>query len=119
MFDFKNVSVAASVLTGTLFAILLLAPDLIFYLFAVEGGETARLISRRAAMLFLGLSVLSFLGRGAAHSELRQAVCLGLATSMLGLACVSGYEFLRGQWTRGNHIAGNASGCDEGAGYRQ
>ncbi len=47
-------------------------------------------------MLFLGISVLSWLGRNASNSESRQAICLGLAISMMALALLGTVEFVRG-----------------------
>ncbi len=47
-------------------------------------------------MLFLGISVLSWFGRNAEHSELRQAMCIGLAASMFCLAALGSGEFARG-----------------------
>lgn len=96
MFSFRNVSLAATVLTGVLFVILLLAPDLIFWIFSIEGNEAARLLSRRAAMLFLGLAIITYSGRNAQHSVLRQAICLGMAVCMFGLAMTGIFEFARG-----------------------
>lgn len=96
MLRFKNVSLAAAALSGVLFLCLLLFPDLIFFIFDVEGGEVARLMSRRAAMLFLGLGTISYLGRKAPTSSLRQAICLGMASCMAGLALVGLFEFVRG-----------------------
>lgn len=96
MFNFKNVSLAATALSGVLFVILLLAPELIFFIFSIEGSEAAKLLSRRAAMLFLGLAIITYLGRDAVHSALRQAVCVGMAATMFGLALTGTYEFARG-----------------------
>ncbi len=96
MLNFKNVSLATVALTSVLFGLLLLVPDFIFFIFGIEGGEAARLLSRRAAMLFLGLAILSYFGRNAEHSIMRQAVCLGMAASMFGLALTGTYEFVRG-----------------------
>lgn len=47
-------------------------------------------------MLFLGIAVLSWVGRHAIHSESRQAICLGLSVSMLALALFGLFEFFRG-----------------------
>ncbi len=96
MLNFKNVSLATVALTGVLFGMLLLAPELIFFIFNIEGDEAAKLVSRRAAMLFLGLAIITYFGRNAEHSTMRQAVCLGLAISMFGLALTGTYEFVRG-----------------------
>lgn len=94
--SFKAVSLAASALCSTLFVCLLLTPDLIYWLFGVESHATADLLAKRAAMLFLGLAVLSFLGRNAPYSSLRQAVSVSMATTMAGLILAGMYEFFMG-----------------------
>ncbi len=96
MINYKSTSLAAAALSATLFALLLVVPDLIFLIFGVEGSETARLMSRRAAMLFLGFALITYLGRDAQNSILRQAVCLGMAATMFGLAATGIFEFVRG-----------------------
>lgn len=83
-------------LFGGLFVFLLLAPGVIFWLFGVPQSETADLIARRAAMLFLGLAVISWSARNAPPSGFRRGFSLGIVVSMLGLAGVGSYEFLRG-----------------------
>ncbi len=96
MINYKIVSLAASALSVVLFVLLLLVPDVIFWVFGIEGNELARLMSRRAAMLFLGLAIIAYLGRDAINSALRQAVCLGMGSLMFGLALTGIYEFSRG-----------------------
>ncbi len=46
-------------------------------------------------MLFLGIAVFSWLGRNALHSESRQAICIGMSISMLALAILGTFEFIR------------------------
>ena len=65
-------------------------------LFGIDEHSSALFIGRRAAMLFLGLAVLTWFIRNAGYSESRQAVCLCLAVSMLGLAILGIFEYLRG-----------------------
>jgi len=96
MIKFKMVSVITSVITLSLCLVLLLIPELIFMLFDIDENSSAFFIGRRAAMLFLGISVFTWSGRNAAHSESRQAVCLGLTISMLALALLGTAEYLRG-----------------------
>jgi hypothetical protein len=94
--SYKAVSIAASALYSMLFACLLIAPDLIYWLFHIERHATADLLAKRAAMLFLGLAVLSFLGRNAPYSSLRQAVSVAMATTLAGLMLAGMYEFFLG-----------------------
>lgn len=80
-------------LCSVLFVLLLLAPGVIFWLFGVPQSETADLIARRAAMLFLGLAVISWNAHSAPPSI---GFSLGIVVAMLGLASAGSYEFLRG-----------------------
>ncbi len=93
---YRTVSIAASALYSTLFVCLLVAPGSIYWLFGVERHTTADLLAKRAAMLFLGLAVLSFLGRNEPYSNLRQMVLVAMATSMAGLMLTGMYEFFLG-----------------------
>jgi peptidoglycan/LPS O-acetylase OafA/YrhL len=94
--NYKSVSTVTAFVTFILFLTLLVAPVLIFKLFQVQGDESAFFISRRAAMLFLGIASFLWLGRNATHSELRQAICVGLSLSMFALAILGVFEFVRG-----------------------
>ena len=96
MIKFKIVSAITAVIALTLCLVLLLTPEVIFMLFSIDENSSAFFIGRRVAMLFLGISVITWVGRNASHSESRQAVCLGLAISMLSLAVLGTIEYLRG-----------------------
>jgi len=96
MIKFNVISTITAIITFILFLLLLLAPQVIFMLFQLQGDDPAFFISRRAAMLFLGIATFSWLGRNAIHSESRQAVCAGLSISMFALAMLGIMEFTRG-----------------------
>ena len=96
MIEFKKLSTIMAIITFVLFLLLLVVPEIIFILFQIPENTSAFFISRRAAMLFLGISVFSWLGRNSLHSELRQAICLGLSISMLSLAGLGLFELFRG-----------------------
>jgi hypothetical protein len=96
MIKFKIVSVITAVIAFILSMVLILTPELLFILFNIEENSSAFFIGRRAAMLFLGISVFTWVGRNAFHSESRQAICLGLTISMLALAVLGITEYLRG-----------------------
>ena len=78
-----------------LFLTLLFAPQIIIWLFGVPQSETAELLARRAAMLFLGFAVISWSARNAPPSPLRSGISLGVVAAMVGLACTGIYEFSR------------------------
>ncbi len=96
MINYKIVSLLSSIIFFTLFMSLLLYPESIFWLFQIEGNESAYFISRRASMLFLGYALITYFSRFAENTELRQAIILGLALAMFGLALLGLFEFLRG-----------------------
>ena len=96
MIEFRKLSMITAIITFALFLVLLFFPEIIFILFQIPDNDSAFFISRRAAMLFLGIAVFSWLGRNAPHSELRQAICVGLSISMLALAGLGLFELIRG-----------------------
>lgn len=95
MIEYRIVSVVTTVIAFTLCVVLLFYPQAIFILFEIEGNNLESFIGRRAAMLFLGISVLTWFSRNAVHSESRQAICLGIATAMISLALLGTIEYLR------------------------
>jgi len=96
MLNYKIISIASVILTSTLFLSLLLVPDLIFWIFSIEAGEAARFIARRASILFLGLSILSFLSRNTPHSSLRQNIILAMCVLWSLMALLGLFELIRG-----------------------
>ena len=67
----------------------------------LAGNESAVFMCRRYGALYLGLVVLFFLGRNAAPSDLRSAVCLGIGGAIGLLACHGLLEFAAGRVTSG------------------
>ncbi|MBB1368881.1 hypothetical protein H5154_21305 [Pseudoalteromonas sp. SR44-5] len=96
MIKFKVVSIITAAIAFTLCLVLILIPEVLFMLFNIDENNSAFFIGRRAAMLFLGISVFSWFGRNAEHSESRQAICLSLSVSMFALAFLGSVEYLRG-----------------------
>ena len=93
---FERLSIFTSILTFTLFASLLLAPELILGLMDVACPPEAAFLARRASMIFLGLAVMSWLARKEPPSATRRALRLGLSTLMFALAILGTVEFARG-----------------------
>jgi hypothetical protein len=60
----------------------------------VEATAGSLLLFRRLGAIYLGLALMFFLGRSAAPSDLRSAVCLVMAGGIALLACLGVYEFL-------------------------
>lgn len=96
MVKFKELSTITSLVAFVLCITLLLVPEAIFSLFQIQEHNSAFFIGRRAAMLFLGISIFAWVGRSALHSDSRQAISLGLAVSMIALALLGTLEYIRG-----------------------
>lgn len=96
MSEFKSINIITAVIALILCLILLLFPEFIFYLFGIQEHDSAFFIGRRASMLFLGISVLLWASKNSKNSEPRQAICIGLAVSMIALAILGTAEYLRG-----------------------
>lgn len=94
--SYNLVSKLAAALCFILFLCLLLAPGLIYWIFELIGNDVSDFMARRAATLFLGLSVIIFLSRNAEPSQLRQNLCMGLGVMMAAIAVVGIFEFMRG-----------------------
>ena len=58
-------------------------------------------MSRRIGALYLGLALMFFLGRAAAPSDLRSAVCLGIGGASALLACLGLFELWAGRVSTG------------------
>lgn len=62
----------------------------------IEATDGSLVICRRIGALYLGLALMFFLGRTAAASDLRSAVCLGIGGAIALLSCLGLFEF----WAR-------------------
>jgi peptidoglycan/LPS O-acetylase OafA/YrhL len=105
MIEFKVVSVITALISFFLCLVLLFYPKVIFILFNIDENNSAFFIGRRTAMLFLGITVLTWVGRNAPHSESRQAICLGLTISMLALTLLGITEYVHGSAGAGMLLA--------------
>jgi hypothetical protein len=83
-------------ITAALCLTLLLIPGLIHWLFQIASDPATIVMSRRAAMLFLGLSIIVWRSRNETASPLRQTVCFGVSAAMGGLLCLGLIEFING-----------------------
>jgi hypothetical protein len=92
---YRQVSMAAACLCIALFTMLMLCPSVLQWLFGIEGNATADFIGRRAAVLFLGLAAITYLGRNDANTAARQSIATSLFLTMAGLACLGTIELLR------------------------
>ena len=96
MITYKTLSVTTASICITLSIFLLFIPEPLFFIFGVAGNDSAYFLSRRASMLFVGYSAISFLSRNDPPSASRQSILAGIGISMLGLFILGLFEFLRG-----------------------
>jgi hypothetical protein len=67
----------------------------------IQATDAPLVICRRLGAVYLGLAVTFFLGRTAAPSDLRSAVCLGVGGASALLACLGLFERWAGRVTSG------------------
>jgi hypothetical protein len=60
----------------------------------IEATAGSLILFRRIGAIYLGLALIFFLGRAAAPSDLRSAVCLVTGGAIALLACLGLFEFL-------------------------
>lgn len=88
--------IATTVLCGALSLVLMLAPSVIYFLFEVEGQESASFIARRASVMFFGVATMTFFAKDVADLSAQHAIALGLGVMMFGLALLGLAEMARG-----------------------
>ncbi len=93
---FYRLSLAAAFLFGALSLTLIFLPEIVYWLFQLEGNTLGDLLGKRAGMLFLGLAILCFYARTSISPEVRSLVALAVASSMGGMAMVGLYELVWG-----------------------
>ncbi|MEN0068476.1 MAG: hypothetical protein AAGA48_40520 [Myxococcota bacterium] len=96
MLGFKTLNLGLAVLSTILFGMLLVNPGQILDGFAVDQTASAEFISRRAAMLFLGIAVLAYGTRNVVATDARRAISAGFGVTMGALAALGTVEFVRG-----------------------
>ncbi len=60
----------------------------------IEETAGSLVVSRRIGAIYLGLALMFFLGRAAAPSDLRSAVCVVTGGAIALLACLGLFDFL-------------------------
>lgn len=93
---YRQLSLVGAGTMFVLFLTLLFIPVVIFSLFSVEQTASAMFLSHRAAVLFLGLSLLVYFLRDVSNLKVRKAVCLSIAVMMLAMAGLGILEFFLG-----------------------
>lgn len=96
LISYRHLSLFAAALCLLLCIILVFTPALLYWLFGIAGNAASDFMAKRTAMLFLGLSIITFTSRNETRTPLRQGLCLGVGVAMAGLATMGIYEFVRG-----------------------
>ncbi len=96
MISYRALCWAAAGLQLILFVALLTLPEMILELFAVPSTSSAEFLARRAAVLFLGNTILCFRFAELEAGALRRKICQALALMWLVLAALGLGELLRG-----------------------
>ncbi len=95
--NFYNIiCILTSALFAYLFFTLLFSTDSFIRDLGVQPCESSLIAGRRTSMFMLGISVLMFGSINLPNSRARQTICLAIGITMLGLACMGSYEFIRG-----------------------
>ena len=105
MTSFRTLSVGSACLFAILSVALLAFPEIIYWLFALEGNELGDFLGKRAGMLFIGFSVLCFQARGSESIEVQGLVAATIASAMGTMALLGVYEWVRGSAGPGIWVA--------------
>lgn len=95
--SYRVIATVCAVLFAALAVTLVATPALIFWLFSLGASDSADFLSRRAAMLFIALSLALFWTKDHPVSETRTALAMAIALSMVCLAGLGVFE-----WAQGN-----------------
>jgi len=93
---YKITCMGTSLLFVFLFIQLFLTPVSFVESLGLPSSVATSVLCRRASIFMLGLSVLLFFARKLPHSSIRQSICLSTGITMVGLACLSSFELIRG-----------------------
>ncbi len=71
----------------------------------IDATDASLVMSRRLGAVYLGIALLFFLGRSAAPSVLRFAVCAGLGVAIGLLACLGLFELMSRRVSKGIFVS--------------
>ena len=94
---FKMMALVTTFVGGILGLRFIFAGASILEQWGIEASAGSLVMSRRLGALYLGLALMFFLGRTAAPSDLRSAVCLGMGGAIALLACLGLFELRAGR----------------------
>lgn len=94
--NYTQLSLLFSWVTAGLFVTLFFSPGILHWIFQIESTPSAIVMSRRAALLFLGLSAVIFLTRNTTDLQTRRSISIAIALTMGGLVILGCFDLLRG-----------------------
>ena len=98
---FKIMAFVTTIAGGLLGLRFIFAGASVLKQWGIEPTDGSLVVSRRIGALYLGLALMFFLGRKAAPSDLRSAVCLGIGGAIALLACLGLFELRAGRVSSG------------------
>ena len=94
--SYRNVSLSVACVFLSLCITLVLIPDVVYWLFGLEGNELGDFLAKRAGVLFFGFAVLCFGFRNSADKQVQSTVAVVVGTSMGLMALLGIFELVRG-----------------------
>ena len=96
MITYRKLNTISATVCMILSILAMFFPEVILFLFQIDGCGTAFIIGRRASILFLGMATLLWLDRKSNNYSSIQAVCAGMIVLWVGLAIIGSIELLSG-----------------------
>ncbi len=93
---YKIINIVTSILFVYLFSQLFFLSDSFVKDLGLEPSIASLVLARRASMFMLGIAILMFFSRNLPASKTRQIICLSTGVTLLGLACMGTFEFIKG-----------------------
>jgi hypothetical protein len=93
---FRTVSSATALIFLTLSVILVAAPQIVYWLFSLQGNDLGGFLAKRAGALFLGLSILCFLACNTSSPDIKRLVSVSVGSAMAAMALLGLYELAHG-----------------------
>ena len=103
--SYRHLTLAASILFGVLCLTLIFLPQIVYWLFEIQGNDLGDFLAKRAGVLFLGLTVLCYCSRKSHTVEVQGLVLLAVGSAMGAMAFLGIFEFIRGTVGAGIFVA--------------
>ena len=102
---FKILSLSTAVIFTFLFFTLLFNTESFLIDLGLQANDSSLIITRRASMFMLGVSILMYGSINIVNSKAIQVISLATAISMFGLSCLGIYELNKGSVNKSILIA--------------